>query len=109
MGKLLCEKNLRDVWCRNESVRAEIGQILHTHTHAAKLVVEIHKRLEATYHQDHGFEVVSQLTLLPSNIVVECNCGDKAVLRRNTTKGRHFGYHHLGCRRLGFNMIINRW
>ena len=32
MGKLLCEKNLRDVWCRNESVRAEIGQILHTHT-----------------------------------------------------------------------------
>ena len=41
MGKLLCEKKLRDVWCRNESVRAEIGQILHTHTHAAKLVVEI--------------------------------------------------------------------
>ena len=33
MGKLLCEKNLRDVWCRNESVRAEIGQILQTHTH----------------------------------------------------------------------------
>ena len=33
MGKLLCEKKLRDVWCRNESVRAEIGQILHTHTH----------------------------------------------------------------------------
>ena len=32
MGKLLCEKNLRDVWCRNESVRAEIGQILHTDT-----------------------------------------------------------------------------
>ena len=33
MGKLLCEKKLRDVWCRNESVRAEIGQILHTHIH----------------------------------------------------------------------------
>ena len=33
MGKLLCENNLRDVWCRNESVRAEIGPILHTHTH----------------------------------------------------------------------------
>ncbi len=29
-GKLICEKNVRDVWCRNESVRAEIGQILHT-------------------------------------------------------------------------------
>ena len=44
MGKLLREKNLRDVWCRNESVRAEIGQILHTHTHthAAKLVVEMY-------------------------------------------------------------------
>ena len=41
MGKLLCEKKLRDVWCRNESVRADIGQILQTHTHAAKLVVEI--------------------------------------------------------------------
>ena len=43
MGKLLCEKMLRDVWCRNESVRAEIGQILQTHTqtHASKLVVEI--------------------------------------------------------------------
>ena len=45
MGKLLCENFLRDVWCRNESVRAEIGQILHTHTHrhthAAKLIVEI--------------------------------------------------------------------
>ena len=35
--KLLCEKNLRDVWCRNESVWAEIGQILQTH--AAPLVV----------------------------------------------------------------------
>ena len=33
MGKLLCEKDLRDVWCRNEIVRAEIGQIVHTHTH----------------------------------------------------------------------------
>ena len=43
MGKLLCEKNLRDVWCRNGSVRAEIGQILqtHRHTHVSKLVVEI--------------------------------------------------------------------
>ena len=47
MGKLLCEKNLRDVWCRNESVRAEIGQILHTHTRAAKLVVEISVRQAA--------------------------------------------------------------
>ena len=45
MGKLLCEKNLRDVWCRNESVRAEIGQILqtHRHTHASKLVVEMQR------------------------------------------------------------------
>ena len=46
MGILLCEQNFRDVWNRNESVRAEIGQILHTDTHthttAAKLVVRIH-------------------------------------------------------------------
>ena len=33
MGILLCELNFRDVWIRNESVRAEIGQILHTDTH----------------------------------------------------------------------------
>ena len=46
MGKLLCEKNLRDVWCRNESVRAEIGQILHTHTHTrarARVTVTVFK------------------------------------------------------------------
>ena len=47
MGILLCEPNFRDVWIRNKSVRAEIGQILrthtqtHTHTTAAKLVVRI--------------------------------------------------------------------
>ena len=43
MGKLLCENFLRDVWCRNKSIRAEIGQILQTHTqtHASKLVVEM--------------------------------------------------------------------
>ena len=41
MGILLCEQNFRDVWRRNKSVRAEIGQILHTRTHAAKLVVEM--------------------------------------------------------------------
>ena len=43
MGILLCEQNFRDVWIRNESVRAEIGQILHTDTHttAAKLVVRM--------------------------------------------------------------------
>ena len=45
MGILLCEQNFRDVWIRNESVRAEIGHILHTDTHthtpAAKLVVRL--------------------------------------------------------------------
>ena len=43
MGILLCEQNFRNVWIRNESVRAEIGQILHTDTHttAAKLVVRM--------------------------------------------------------------------
>ena len=47
MGILLCEQNFRYVWIRNKSVRAEIGQILHTDTHphthttAAKLVVRI--------------------------------------------------------------------
>ncbi len=32
-GEVVCEKNLRDVWCRNEGVRVEIGPILQTHTH----------------------------------------------------------------------------
>ena len=32
MGILLCEHNFREVWRRNENVRAEIGQILRTHT-----------------------------------------------------------------------------
>ena len=41
MGILLCEQNFREVWRRNENVRAEIGQILHTHTHAAQLVVRV--------------------------------------------------------------------
>ena len=51
MGMLLCEQKCRDVWSRNESVGAEIGQILHTHslththththTTAAKLVVRM--------------------------------------------------------------------
>ena len=44
---LLCEQKFRDVWSRNESVGAEIGQLLHTHslththTTAAKLVVRM--------------------------------------------------------------------
>ena len=36
MGILLCEQNFRNVWIRNESVRAEIGQILRTDTHPHK-------------------------------------------------------------------------
>ena len=32
MGILLCEQHFWDVWSRNESVRAEVGQILHTDT-----------------------------------------------------------------------------
>ena len=41
MGKLLCEKKLRDVWCRNESVRAEIGHILQTHAATSTKRVEV--------------------------------------------------------------------
>ena len=47
MGILPCEQNFRDVWRRNKSVRAEIGQILRTHTHAAKLVVEMEGSLSS--------------------------------------------------------------
>ena len=41
MGILLCEQNFREVWRRNENVRAEFCQMLRTHTHAAQLVVRI--------------------------------------------------------------------
>ena len=43
MGMLLSEQNFRDVWSRNESVWAEIGQILHTQMRR-KLVAEIRVR-----------------------------------------------------------------
>ena len=67
MGKLLCEKILRDVWCRNESVQAEIGQILQTH--ASPLVVgpidisDIVKDKLAT-HSLNGFAMYVKLNLL---------------------------------------------
>ena len=48
MGILLREQNFRDVWRRNKSVRVEIGPNLRTHTHAAKLVVEISTKFQAT-------------------------------------------------------------
>ena len=32
MGILLCELNFREIWRRNENIRAELGQILHTRT-----------------------------------------------------------------------------
>ena len=49
MGSLLCEQNYRDVWNRNESVRAEIGQILHTDTHTQpRLIPPSHRRRGAT-------------------------------------------------------------
>ena len=51
MGILLCGKKIRDVWRRNKSVRAEIGKILRTHTHAAKLVVRITRGVPC----QHGF------------------------------------------------------
>ena len=59
MGILLCEQNFRDVWIRNKSVRAEIGQILHTHTHttAAKLVV----RMIAIFSDFCYFEIMPEM------------------------------------------------
>ena len=43
MGKLLCEKNLRNVWCRNESVRAEIGQKLVKFCTHTQVIVTVFK------------------------------------------------------------------
>ena len=44
MGILLCQHNFRDVWIRNKIVRQKLVTFCaHTHTHAAKLVVEMWK------------------------------------------------------------------
>ena len=45
-GNVAMQQNFRDVWSRNESVRAEIGQILYTL--AAKLVVEMQVYIRST-------------------------------------------------------------
>ena len=42
MGILLCEQNFREVWRRNENVRAEIGHILHTHTRGSIISKDYH-------------------------------------------------------------------
>ena len=67
MGILLCEQNFRDVWIRNKSVRAEIGQILrthtqtHTHTTAAKLVVRMPLLLSSANQTLPGFNQSAQM------------------------------------------------
>ena len=55
MGKLLCEKNLRDVWCRNESVRAEIGPILQAHTQTHRHTRVSYSSIDA---KDYGGSVI---------------------------------------------------
>ena len=50
MGILLCEQNFRDVWNRNESGRAEIGQILHTDTHTHTTAAKLVLRINLTFH-----------------------------------------------------------
>ena len=78
MGILLCEQNVRDI--RNKSVRAEIGQILrthtqtHTHTTAAKLVVRI-----TMY---YGYAHSSKLNKLSKRICV-VNSYKLEMLKRN--------------------------
>ena len=91
MGKLLCEKNLRDVWCRNESVRAEIGQILHTHTRAAKLVVEISSQTTCHSQVDNDrrmsiihLEKTSQLAFKTFPVANWYFVTSKLVLEHNT-------------------------
>ena len=82
MGILLCEQNFRDVWIRNKSVRAEIGQILrthtqtHTHTTAAKLVVRIGSELGLVVNM---FEVILTLTHNPNpqNGILSYACTEK--------------------------------
>ena len=60
MGKLLCETNLRDVWCRNESVRAEIGQKLVKFCTHTQVTVTVFK---ASRHSKLLFFVKKQRTM----------------------------------------------
>ena len=68
MGILLCEQNFQDVWIRNKSVRAEIGQILRTHTHthttAAKLVVRSHAH---THTHTTAAKLVVRIPVMPGS------------------------------------------
>ena len=76
---LLCEQNVRDVCSRNESVRAEIGQILptDTHTHAAKVVVGIViiiiiilNNITIIIHTDIGVVVVTIIIVAAASVAV---------------------------------------
>ena len=60
MGKLLCEKKLRDVWCQNESVRAEIGPIL---LYIYQGWVKLHKITSITITITLKYQLQSQLQL----------------------------------------------
>ena len=95
MGILLCEQNFRDVWIRNKSVRAEIGQILrthtqtHTHTTAAKLVVRI------TVFPGKFLQVGLQPNAVKKYLA---NCTHTATINVNIQPARlagHFGVHEL--------------
>ena len=56
---LLCEQTFRDVWSRNESVRAEIGQIKHS----VKLLA-----LAIPYSGNHNIRYDTVFTIGPFNI-----------------------------------------
>ena len=72
------EKNLRDVWCRNESVRTEIYQILQTHTYAAKLVVEINPVNENNLTKCPRSQVILALTV--SELEHKCRKDEEIIM-----------------------------
>ena len=50
MGMLLCEQNVRDVWSRNESVRAEIGLIVVVEILVVEILVFVNEHMHMRAH-----------------------------------------------------------
>ena len=83
---MLCEQNLRAEWSRIETVRAEIGQILHTHTHADKLVIEIVFRKKTKDNGTQSYPASPRFQWYTNTIIiVEFVC--KHLLKFGHTRG----------------------
>ena len=105
MGKLVCEKNLRDVWCRNESVRAEIGPILQTHTHThtrthAHTHTHTHTHTHARARVSYSRLKVSRQSARYDMLMLTCWSSRETIFVLKVTALSHKQGHVFGTLRL---------